>query len=55
MRYVAFPCFLQRKNQAVFADGEADAFGGRAAEQFDEAVVAAAAADRVLRAEALSR
>ena len=44
---------MQREDQAVFADGEADAFGGRAAEEFDEAIVAAAAADGVLRAESL--
>jgi len=40
---------LQRQDEAVFADGEADAFGWRAAEEFGEAVVAAAAADGVLR------
>src|SRR5713226_43314 len=44
--------FLQREEQAVFADGEADAFGRSAAEKLDEPVVAAAAADGVLGAEA---
>src|SRR5216684_2600664 len=40
----------QRKDQAVLADGEADALGWRSAKQFDETVVAAAATDGVLRA-----
>ena len=45
-----FSGFLERKDQAVFTDSEADALGRRPAEQFDEAVVAAAAAHGVLRA-----
>src|SRR5437762_11509515 len=44
---------LQREDQAIFANREADALGGRAAEEFDEAVVAAASAHGVLRTEAL--
>ncbi len=43
--------FFERENRAVGADGEADAFCRGAAEKFDEAIVAAAAADGILRAE----
>ena len=43
---------LQGEDEAVFADGEADAGSARAAEHLAEAVVAAAAEEGVLRAEA---
>ena len=43
---------LQREDQAVFADGEAYAGGFGAAEHLGEAVVAAAAEQGVLGAEA---
>ena len=43
---------LQGEDEAVFADGEADAGGARATEHLGEAVVAAAAEQGVLRAEA---
>ena len=46
---------LQGEDQAVFADGEADAGGLGAAEHLAEAVVAAAAEQGVLRAEAAGR
>src|SRR6266852_7872785 len=52
LRHLAFTAFLERQDEAVFAYGEADAFCWRAAEELHEAVVAAAAADGVLRAEA---
>lgn len=42
--------FLDGENRAVGADCKADAFCRRAAEQFDEAIVTAAAANGVLRA-----
>ena len=48
-------CFvlgLQGEDEAVFADGEADAGSFGAAEHFAEAVVAAAAEQGVLRAQA---
>ena len=41
----------QRKHQPVFSDGKADSRGRRAAERFGQAVVSAAAEDRILRAE----
>ena len=43
---------LEGEDEAVFADGEADAGGARAAEHLGEAVVAAAAEESVLGAEA---
>jgi hypothetical protein len=43
---------LQGEDEAVFADGEADAGGAWAAEHLGEAVVAAAAEEGVLCAEA---
>src|SRR5216683_1473509 len=52
LRHLAFTAFLEGQDEAVFAYGEADAFCWRAAEELHEAVVAAAAADGVLRAEA---
>src|SRR5690349_12499523 len=51
-RCFGFQLLLQREDQAVLADREADAFCGRAAKELDEAIVTAAAADGVLRAEA---
>src|SRR5947207_666824 len=50
-----FPAFLQRQDQAVFADGKADTLGWRAAQQFYQPIVAPAAAHSILRAEALRR
>src|SRR5438094_4169826 len=50
-----FPAFLQRQDQAVFADGKADALGWRPAQQFYQPVVATAAAHGILRAESLRR
>ena len=47
-----FAGFLYGEDGAIGADGEADAFCWRAAEEFYQAVVAAAAADGVLRAQA---
>src|SRR5690349_13524678 len=43
--------FLDGENRTIGADGKADAFCWRAAEQFDEAIVTPAAAHGVLRAE----
>src|SRR6185312_16847374 len=43
-------CFLQGKNQAVFADGESNARSLGTAESFRESVVASAAKNGVLRA-----
>src|SRR6266568_332382 len=43
----------QRENQAIFADGEADALRRRAAEQLNQAVVAATATHSILRTKPL--
>src|SRR5260370_6078452 len=48
-----FAALLQRQDPAVFADGKADALCWRTAKQFYQSVVAAAAADGILRTEAL--
>ncbi len=50
-----FPALLQRQDQAVFADGKPNALGWRPAKQFYQPVVAAAAADGILRAQSLRR
>src|SRR6267143_5040162 len=49
-----FPALLQRQDQAVLADGKADALGWRPAKQFYQSVVAPAAAHSILRTESLS-
>src|SRR5882762_1980979 len=49
------PTLLERQDQAVFADGKADALCWRPAKQFYQSVVAAAAADSILRTESLRR
>src|SRR5262249_32620943 len=47
--------FAQRHDEAIFADGETDAGGLRASQGFGEAIVAAAAQNRVLRAQGAVR
>jgi len=42
---------LQRENQAILANRETDALCWGAAQELDEAVVAAASADGILRAQ----
>src|SRR5438309_391184 len=49
------PAFLQRQDQAVFANGKADTLGWRTAQQFYQPIVASAAADGILRTESLRR